>query len=81
VFYESAEPALRPASPRAWKLRAAMTDLLLFPFADHWWFYAGFTVFVLLVLALDLGVFHREAHVVSASEAAAWSVVWVLLAW
>ena len=57
-----------------------MTDLLLFPFADYWWFYAAFTGFVLFVLALDLGVFHREAHEVSAREAAAWSVVWVLLA-
>jgi tellurite resistance protein TerC len=56
------------------------TDLLLFPFAEYWWFYAGFTVFVLVVLALDLGVFHREAHEVSAKEAAAWSVVWVALA-
>ncbi len=57
-----------------------MTDLLLFPFADYWWFYAAFTGFVLFVLALDLGVFHREAHEVSAREAATWSVVWVLLA-
>ena len=57
-----------------------MTDVLLFPFAEYWWFYAGFTVFVLAVLALDLGVFHREAHVVSAREAATWSVIWVVLA-
>ncbi len=57
-----------------------MSDLLLFPFADYWWFYVGFAVFVLLVLALDLGVFHREAHEVSAREAATWSVVWVVLA-
>ena len=57
-----------------------MTDVLLFPFAEYWWFYAGFTVFVLVVLALDLGVFHREAHEVSAREAATWSVVWVALA-
>src|SRR5215204_2085734 len=52
----------------------------LFPFADYWWFYLGFTGFVLLLLALDLGVFHREAHEVSFREAAAWSVVWVTLA-
>jgi tellurite resistance protein TerC len=57
-----------------------MSDLLLFPFVDYWWFYAGFAVFVLLVLALDLGVFHREAHEVSAREAATWSAVWVALA-
>jgi tellurite resistance protein TerC len=52
----------------------------LFPFADYWWFYLCFTGFVLLVLALDLGVFHREAHEVSFREAAAWSGVWVALA-
>ncbi|HEX6183899.1 MAG TPA: TerC family protein [Pyrinomonadaceae bacterium] len=52
----------------------------LFPFADYWWFYLGFTGFVLLLLALDLGVFHREAHEVSFREAAVWSVVWVTLA-
>jgi tellurite resistance protein TerC len=57
-----------------------MTDVLLFPFAEYWWFYASFTVFVLVVLALDLGVFHREAHEVSAREAATWSVIWVVLA-
>lgn len=57
-----------------------MSDLLFFPFANYWWFYGGFTVFVLLLLALDLGVFHREAHEVDFKEAATWSVVWVALA-
>jgi tellurite resistance protein TerC len=53
---------------------------LLFPFADYWWFYAGFTAFVLLLLALDLGVFHRHAHVVTVRESLAWSAIWVILA-
>lgn len=53
---------------------------LFFSFADYWWFYAGFTGFVLLLLAIDLGVFHRNAHVVSFREALGWSVVWVVLA-
>ena len=57
-----------------------MADILLFPFDQYWWFYAGFTVFVLAMLALDLGVFHRDAHEVGAREAGAWSVVWVVLA-
>lgn len=57
-----------------------MTSVLLFPFAEYWWLYAGFTAFVLLMLALDLGVFHRTAHEVSFKEAATWSVVWVSLA-
>ena len=52
----------------------------LFPFADYWWFYLSFTGFVLLLLAIDLGVFHREAHRVSFREAAIWSAVWVGLA-
>ena len=51
-----------------------------FPFLDYWWFYAGFTGFVLLLLALDLGVFHRKAHVVSIREAILWSGVWIGLA-
>lgn len=44
------------------------------------WLWIGFNVFVLLMLALDLGVFHRHSHVVSTKEAAAWSVVWISLA-
>jgi len=52
----------------------------LFPFADYWWFYALFTLGVLSLLALDLGVFHREAHEVRFREALSWSVVWISLA-
>lgn len=57
-----------------------MENIILFPFSEYWGVYVGFTVFVLLVLALDLGVFHREAHEVSFKEAATWSVVWIMLA-
>lgn len=39
-----------------------------------------FNVFVLLMLALDLGVFHGDDHEVTAKEAAIWTVVWVLVA-
>lgn len=42
-------------------------------------FWVGFNVFVLVMLALDLGVFHRHAHAVSIKEAGAWSVMWVSL--
>ena len=52
----------------------------LFPIAEYWPFYAGFLVLVFVLLAVDLGVFHREAHAVSIREAAGWSVVWVALA-
>ena len=40
----------------------------------------GFTVFVLAMLALDLGVFHRKAHEVWVREALTWTVVWISLA-
>jgi tellurite resistance protein TerC len=40
----------------------------------------GFVGFVVAMLALDLGVFHRHAHVVRFREALAWSSVWVALA-
>lgn len=43
------------------------------------WLWVGFNVFVLLMLALDLGVFHRHAHAVSVREAALWSVLWISL--
>jgi tellurite resistance protein TerC len=52
---------------------------LLFPFADAWGLYAGFTALVLALLAVDLGVFHRRAHVVSFRESVVWSVVWVTI--
>lgn len=52
----------------------------LFPFSEYWWIYLSFTGFVLLLLALDLGVFHKKAHIVSFKEAATWSVVWIALA-
>jgi tellurite resistance protein TerC len=44
------------------------------------WLWVGFNIFVLAMLALDLGVFHRDAHEVSVREAATWSVVWISLA-
>ncbi|HYQ30146.1 MAG TPA: TerC family protein [Polyangiaceae bacterium] len=43
----------------------------------HW---IGFIVFVLLMLALDLGVFHRQVHAVKVKEALTWSLVWIALA-
>jgi len=43
------------------------------------WHWAGFVLCILFFLALDLGVFHRESHVVKFKEALAWSVVWVTL--
>ncbi len=42
--------------------------------------WAGFLGFVVVMLALDLGVFHRKAHQVRMKEALGWSLVWVSLA-
>jgi tellurite resistance protein TerC len=44
------------------------------------WLWVGFITVVLGLLALDLGVFHRNAHAVSTKEAATWTVVWITLA-
>ena len=40
----------------------------------------GFIVFVLAMLALDLGVFHRRAHEVRVPEALLWTAIWIALA-
>jgi tellurite resistance protein TerC len=40
----------------------------------------AFNVFVLGMLALDLGIFHRKAHAISIKEASIWSALWILLA-
>jgi tellurite resistance protein TerC len=43
------------------------------------WLWIGFNLFVLAMLALDLGVFHRKSHAVSGREALIWSIVWISL--
>jgi TerC family integral membrane protein len=51
----------------------------LFPFSEYWWFYLSFVGLVLVLLAVDLGIFHRKPHAVGFREAATWSVVWIAL--
>jgi tellurite resistance protein TerC len=48
--------------------------------ATNIWFWIGFVGFILAMLSLDLGVFHRTPHEVRAREAAIWTTVWVVLA-
>ena len=48
--------------------------------ATNIWFWIGFNAFVLAMLAIDLGVFHRKAHVIRPKEAMTWVAVWVALA-
>src|SRR5512138_1665991 len=47
---------------------------------DQIWLWIGFNGFVLIMLALDLGVFHRKAHIVSLKESLTWTAVWVVMA-
>lgn len=47
---------------------------------DQVWLWVGFNVFVLAMLALDLGVFHRKAHAVTFKESITWTAVWITLA-
>ena len=44
------------------------------------WLWIGFNGFVLIMLCIDLGVFHRKAHIVSMKEALSWTAAWVSLA-
>ncbi len=44
------------------------------------WLWAIFIAFIILMLALDLGVFHRRLHEISMKEATSWTIVWVCLA-
>jgi tellurite resistance protein TerC len=44
------------------------------------WAWTGFAIFIVIMLALDLGVFNRKAHAITYREAATWSAVWVSLA-
>src|SRR5208283_4328145 len=47
---------------------------------SNWIFWVLFNVFVLAMLALDLGIFHREKRVVHVGEALGWTALWIALA-
>lgn len=47
---------------------------------DNLWLWIGFNAFILIMLALDLGVFHRKAHVVTIKESLTWTGIWVAMA-
>ncbi len=47
---------------------------------QHSWMWSAFAITVAVMLALDLGIFHRKAHSVRPREALLWSIVWVTLA-
>jgi tellurite resistance protein TerC len=47
---------------------------------DQLWLWVGFNAFVVAMLAVDLLIFHKDAHEVPAREALTWSVIWIALA-
>ena len=47
--------------------------------SSHTWLWIGFNVFVVAMLAIDLGLFHRKEHAVSPKEAGIWTGVWITL--
>jgi tellurite resistance protein TerC len=57
-----------------------VTQPILFPLADAWWFYLAFVGFIAFLLFLDLKVFHKKAQAVTTKEALVWSVIWISLA-
>src|SRR5688572_7333903 len=69
-------PASRRSTARTMLLWALMT---LFPFQDYWWLYGLFTAGVLGLLAVDLGLLHKEPKPVGFREAGVWVAVWVTL--
>ncbi len=44
------------------------------------WLWVGFVVFILVMLGLDLGLFHRKSHTISVRKSLAWSLFWIILA-
>lgn len=46
---------------------------------EQFWAFAGFITLILVLLSVDLGVFHRQAHAVTFKEALGWSAVWIAL--
>lgn len=47
---------------------------------SHFWHFVIFNIFVVIMLALDLGVFNRKSHVIQVKEALGWSAFWIALA-
>lgn len=45
-----------------------------------WCWWIGFNISVMVMLAVDLGVFHRRSHVVKLKEAIFWSILWTVVA-
>jgi tellurite resistance protein TerC len=55
-------------------------ETLLIPFSQNAGLYAGFIIAILLLLVLDLGLFHRKDREPTYTESALWSLAWIVLA-
>lgn len=64
-------------NPRAFPVASVVDPLASFGMIWPWVIFVGF---VLVMLALDLGVFHRKSHAVSFKESLGWTAVWITLA-
>lgn len=53
---------------------------LFYPFHEYLPVYGVFIGLVLLVLCLDIGVFHKKSHIMGWKESASWSIFWLMLA-
>ena len=54
--------------------------IVLFPFAEYWWFYLAFTALVVFLVLFDLILFHRKARAINFREATALTLGWMALA-
>jgi tellurite resistance protein TerC len=57
----------------------SLSYILLVSGSNEWITFGLFLLFIFLMLSLDLGLFNRKVHVIKTSEAAGWTVVWVML--
>jgi tellurite resistance protein TerC len=76
-------PPLFACSCNGWPANLGLMPLFFATFSTNtlpWWAWAGFLVFIALMLALDLGVFNRKAQEVSLKQALTWCAVWFSLA-
>jgi tellurite resistance protein TerC len=68
------------AISRAWQRACDILSAQMHSLATSTLAWAGFCLFILAMLAIDLGVFNRKPHEISYKNAAIWSAVWVTLA-
>ena len=48
-------------------------------FSEHPWLLVAFSIGILFMLIIDLGVFNKKPHIISTKEASKWTAIWVTL--